>query len=88
MLLCRWQDFQDPNKFVCHTCYTQNGVAAAMPKGHEDFVIGSGKWPKPYDFKQSAESPPEPKHQFQSSIVSEKVPRKDEVPLDPASRAT
>lgn len=78
----------DPNKLVCHICYTKNGVAAAMPKGHEDFVVGSRKWPKPYDFKQSANPSPEPKHQIQSSTASETVTRKDEVPSDPASGAT
>jgi len=66
----------------------RNGSAAAMPKGHEDFVMGSGKWPKPYDFKQSAKSTPEPKHQIQSSTASETVTREDEVPADPASGAT
>ncbi|KAH0294737.1 hypothetical protein KCU62_g449, partial [Aureobasidium sp. EXF-3399] len=66
-----WQDLHDPDKFVCQICYTKNGIAAAMPKGHEDFVMGSGKWPKPYDFKQGAKSSPEPKHQIQSSTASE-----------------
>lgn len=85
---CRWQDLHDLNKFICHCCYTKNGIAAAMPKGHENFAMNYRRWPKPYKFKQSAESLPGPKYSIQSSTVSEKVLRKDAVPSDPCSRAT
>lgn len=77
----------DQDKIVCHHCYAKNGVRAAMPKGHEDFVVGSMRWPKPYDTKQSVESSLESDHPILSSTVSQKVP-KDAVPSDPVSRAT
>lgn len=44
----RWQSIENPDEFICHTCYTKDGLAAAMPRGHENFVFGAGmRWPKP-----------------------------------------
>ena len=90
VLCCRWQDMQDPDKFVCHVCYARDGAAAAMPKGHEDFVVGSWRWPKPEasTARQSVVSSPEPKRPTPSSTASETVFHKDAVPSGHASKAS
>ena len=81
---------QDPDKFVCHVCYARDGAAAAMPKGHEDFVVGSWRWPKPEasTARQSVVSSPELKCPTPSSTASETVIHKHAVPSGPASKVS
>jgi hypothetical protein len=57
-----------------------------MPKGHEDFVYGSGRWPRPEDPKPGKNLSSELKRLEQSSKASETVATgsKSSAPFDSA----
>ncbi|CAD0096190.1 unnamed protein product, partial [Aureobasidium vineae] len=69
-----WQEIEEPEKFVCHSCYTKDGLAAAMLKGHENLINHTRMpWPKPDQRRQSDRPQPEREHPEQSTTNSEET---------------
>lgn len=85
----RWQSIGEADKFVCHTCYTKDGLAAAMPRGHGNFVMGVGMpWPKPETPSQNTRPTSKRKHSGQPTTQSEPDSSNISAPDNSGSRTT